>query len=133
MADILLFPAGRASAATPRTDAPQLQAAALAVVSDAKAWPGDDTEDNSGLETVVSLAAAPSESLAVTAAKLEILVARLAPDDGTDTGLCRAETSLLRDVQTFAMDAVYAAQGAYLWALVSATAKLARPIHRVGA
>ena len=130
MADILLFPAGRASAATPRTDAPQLQAATLAVVSDAEAWPRDDTEDNCGLEAVVSLAATPSESLAVTAAKLEILVARLAPDDGTDTGLCRAEASLLRsvlrDLQTFAMDAVLAAQGAYLWALVSATAKLGK-------
>jgi hypothetical protein len=130
MADILLFPARRASVTAHRTDAPQPPAEALALASDADPWPGDDTEDNYGLEAVASLAATPSESLAVLAAKVEILVARLAPDDGTDTGLCRAEASLLRfvlrDLRAFAMDAVFAAQGADLWGPVLATAKLVK-------
>ena len=128
MADILLFPAGRASAVAHRTDAPQLQAAALAVVSDAEAWPEDDAEDNGDLEMVASLAAAPSQSLAGLVTKVEVLVARLAPDDGTDAGLCLAEASLLRsvlrDLRAFVMDAVSAAQGAELWMPVSAGANL---------
>jgi len=54
---------------------------------------------------VASLAAAPSQSLAGLVTKVEVLVARLAPDDGTDAGLCIAEASLLwsvlRDLQAF--------------------------------
>lgn len=79
------------------------------------------------LEMVASLAAAPSQSLAVLVTKMEVLVARLVPDDGTDTGLCLAEASLLRsvlrDLQAIAMDAVFAVQGAGLWAPISGGAK----------
>jgi hypothetical protein len=79
---------------------------------------------------VASLAAVPSQSLAVLTTKMEVLVARLTPDDGTDTGLCLAEASLLRsvlrDLRAFAMDTVVAAQGADLWAPMSATAKLGK-------
>ena len=95
---------------------------------DAEAWPEDDTGDNGGLEMVASLAAAPSQSLAGLVTKVEVLVARLAPDDGTDAGLCLAEASLLRsvlcDLRAFVMDAVFAAQGADLWAPVSTGANL---------
>ena len=128
MADILLFPAERASAVAHQYDAPQLQTAALAAVLDAEAWPEDDAEDNGDLEMVASLAAAPSQSLAGLVTKVEVLVARLAPDDGTDAGLCLAETSLLRsvlrDLRAFVADAVFAAQGADLWAPVSTGANL---------
>ena len=123
MADILLFPAERASAAAHQYDAPHTQAAALAASLDADAWPEDDTGDIGELATVASLAAAPSQSLAGLVTKVEVLVARLAPDDETDTGLCLAEASLLRsvlrDLRAFVMDAVFAAQGADLWAPVS--------------
>ena len=88
MADILFFPAERASAAAHRTDAPQPQTELLAAASDADVWPEDDTADNVELEMVASLAASPSQSLDVLAAKMDVLVARLAPDDGTDAGLC---------------------------------------------
>jgi hypothetical protein len=128
MADILSFPVERASVAAYQYDAPQLQAEALAASLDADAWPGDDTGDNGGLATVASLAAAPSQSLASLVTKVEVLVARLAPDDGTDTGLCLAEASLLqsvlRDLRAFVMDAVFAAQGADLWSPVSTGANL---------
>jgi hypothetical protein len=128
MADILSFPAQRGSAAAHRTDAPQLQTAALAAVLDAEAWPEDDTGDNGDLEMVASLAAAPSQSLAGLATKMEVLVARLAPNDGTDAGLCLAEASLLRsvlrDLRAFVTDAVSAAQRADLWAPVSTGANL---------
>ena len=124
MADILLFPAERASVAAHRHDALQFQAAALAVAPEAEAWPEDDTGDNGALEMVASLAAAPSQSLAGLVTKVEVLVARLAPDDGTDAGLCLAETSLLRsvlrDLRAFVMDAVFAARGVGLWAPFSA-------------
>jgi hypothetical protein len=77
---------------------------------------------------VASLAAAPSQSLAGLVTKVEVLVARLAPDDGTDAGLCLAEASLLRsvlrDLRAFVMDAVFAARGVGLWAPVSAQAEL---------
>jgi hypothetical protein len=128
MADILSFPVERASVAAYQYDAPQLQAEALAASLDADAWPGDDTGDNGGLATVASLAAAPSQSLASLVTKVEVLVARLAPDDGTDTGLCLAEASLLqsvlRDLRAFVMDAVFAAQGVDLWSPVSTGANL---------
>ena len=128
LADILIFPAERASVAVHRYDVLQFQAAALAAASEAEAWPEDDTGDNGNLEMVASLAAAPSQSLAGLVTKVEVLVARLAPDDGTDAGLCAAEASLLRsvlrDLRAFVMDNVFAAQGAGLWVPISAQANL---------
>jgi hypothetical protein len=128
MADILLFPAKRALPAAYQYDASQTQAEALVASLDADAWPGDDTGDNGGLATVASLAAAPSQSLAGLVSKVEVLVARLAPDDGTDTGLCLAEASLLQsvlcDLRAFVIDAVFTAQGADRWAPVSTVANL---------
>ncbi|TDH56358.1 hypothetical protein E2C06_36380 [Dankookia rubra] len=132
MADILLFPAGRTSGAAHRTDAPQLQPAALAAVPDAEAWPEDDAGDNGDLEMVASLAAAPSQSLAVLATKMEVLVARLAPDDDPDAGLCMAEVNLLRsvlrDLRAFVANAVCVAQGANLWAPASTGANLMQEV-----
>jgi hypothetical protein len=61
-------------------------------------WFEDDTVATGSLETEASLAAAPSQSLAGLVTKVEVLVARLAPDDGTDAGLCLAEVSLLRSL-----------------------------------
>ena len=128
MADILLFPAERALAATHRSDAPQPKAEAPAAASDADAWTEDTTADHGDLETVASLAAVPSQSLAVLVTKMEVLVARLAPGDGTDAGLCLAEANLLqsvlRELRNFAMDAVFAARGAGQWAPISAVANL---------
>ena len=128
MADILLFPAKRALVAAYQHDVPQTQAEALVASLDADAWPGDDTGDNGGLATVASLAAAPSQSLAGLVTKVEVLVARLAPNDGTDTGLCLAEASLLQsvlcDLRAFVIDAVFTAQGADRWAPVSTGANL---------
>ena len=128
MADILLFPAERALVAAYQHDVPQTQAEALVASLDADAWPGDDTGDNGGLATVASLAAAPSQSLAGLVTKVEVLVARLAPNDGTDTGLCLAEASLLRsvlcDLRAFVMDAVFTAQGADRCTPVSTVADL---------
>jgi hypothetical protein len=124
MADILLFPVERASVAAHRHDALQSQAAALAAAPEAEAWLEDDTGDNGDLEMVASLAAVPSQSLAGLVTKMEVLVARLAPDDGTDAGLCLAEASLLRsllcDLRVFVMDAVFAAPGVDLSMQVSA-------------
>ncbi|WP_165982924.1 hypothetical protein [Dankookia rubra] len=134
MADILLFPAERASAAAHQDDAPHTQAAVVAASLDADAWPEDDTGDIGELATVASLAASPSQSLAGLVSKVEVLVERLAPDDGSDAGLCLAEASLLRsvlrDLRAFVGDAVFAAQGAALWAPVSTGANL---MHGAGA
>jgi hypothetical protein len=134
MADILLFPAERAGAVAHRSDAPQSQTEALAAAFDAEAWAENDTADIGSLATVASLAAAPSQSLAVLVTKMEMLVARLAPGDGIDAGLCLAEANLLRsvlrDLRAFVMDAVFAAQGAGLWVPVSAGADL---VHGNGA
>jgi hypothetical protein len=128
MADILFFPANRASAAALRDDAQQTRAVAHATAPDAAAWWEDAAGDNGDLETMVSLAAAPSQSLAVLVAKMEMLVTRLAPDDGNDTGLCIAEVNLLRsvlrDLRSFVSDAVFAAQGADTWASDWARANL---------
>ncbi|MFC7477496.1 hypothetical protein ACFQS7_24255 [Dankookia sp. GCM10030260] len=130
MADILLFPTGRALGAAHHPDVPQFQAVTHAAVPDTEA---DDAGDTGDLEAVASLAAAPSQSLASLATKLEILVARLAPDDDPDAGLCMAEASLLRsvlrDLRIFVADAVCAAQGADLWAPVSTGAN---PMQRTG-
>jgi hypothetical protein len=128
MADILLFPAKRALVAAHQYDVPQLQTAALAAVLHAEASAEDDTGDNGDLEMVASLAAAPSPSLAGLVTKVKVLVGRLAPGDGTDAGLCIAETdllrSVLRDLQAFVMDAVFAAPGADQCAPVSGQANL---------
>ena len=128
MADILFFPAEHAVTTARRSVAPQLRAAAIPVDVEDEAWPADDDAETGGLEAVASLAAAPSQSLAVLATKMEVLVARLAPDDGTDAGLCLAEASLLRsvlrDLRAFVRDAVFAAQGADLWPPVSTGANL---------
>ena len=128
MADILLFPAERASTAAHHNDALRSQTVAVVATPEADASPEDDAGDNGSLEMVASLAAAPSQSLAGLVTKVEILVARLAPDDGTDAGLCLAEASLLRsvlrDLRTFVMDTVFAVQGAGLWAPVSVGANL---------
>src|SRR6478609_2569463 len=115
MADILFFPVGRASAAAHRPGAPQLQAAALAAAPETETWPEDDMGDNGALEMAASLAATPSRSLAGLATKMGVMVAHLAPGDGTDAGLCPAEASLLRsvlrDLRAFRMGAVFAAEG----------------------
>ena len=128
MADILLFPIERTSAAAHRPGAPQPEAAASVADPGIDAWFEDDAVATGSLETVARLAAAPSQSLAGLVTKVEVLVARLAPDDGTDAGLCLAETSLLRsvlrDLCAFVADAVFAAQGADLWAPVSTGANL---------
>ncbi|HUS15123.1 MAG TPA: hypothetical protein VM536_08925 [Chloroflexia bacterium] len=130
MADILLFPVlvERALAAAHCPGAPQFQAEASVADPDTDAWLEDDALGIGSLERVASLAAAPSQSLAGLVTKLEVLVARLAPDDGTDAGLCLAETSLLRsvlrDLRAFVADAVFAAQGADLWAPASTGANL---------
>jgi hypothetical protein len=88
----------------------------------------DDTIATGSLETVASLAATRSQSLAVLVTKMEVLVGRLAPNDGTDAGLCLAEASLLRsvlrDLRAFVTDPVFAAQDADLWAPVSTGANL---------
>jgi hypothetical protein len=128
MADILPFPATRASVAAHQYDAPQLQTEASVAAPGIDAWFDDDAVGTGSLELVASLAAAPSQSLVGLVTKVEVLVARLAPDDGTDAGLCLAETSLLRsvlrDLRAFVADAVFAAQGADLWAPVSTGANL---------
>jgi hypothetical protein len=128
MADILPFPARRASVAAHQYDAPQLQTEASVADPGIDAWFDDDAIGTGSLERVASLAAAPSQSLAGLVTKVEVLVARLAPDDGTDAGLCLAETSLLRsvlrDLRAFVTDAVFAAQGADSWAPVSTGASL---------
>ena len=98
MAEILLFPAERALAAAHRTDALQSQAEASIAEPGIDAWFENDTAATGSLEMVASLAAAPTQSLAIVVTKMEVLVARLAPDDGTDAGLCCAEASLLRSV-----------------------------------
>ena len=61
-------------------------------------WPEDDVSGGIGLGLVARLAAAPARTLAELARKAEVLVARLAPDDGTDAGLCAAEVALLRSM-----------------------------------
>ena len=118
MADILLFPAERASTAAHRSDASRSPAAALAAPPDAEAWSEDDAGDNGDLEMVASLAAAPCQSLVGLVDKMQVLVTRLAPDDDPDAGLCLAEArllrSVLRDLRVFVMDAAFAAQGAGL-------------------
>jgi hypothetical protein len=78
-------------------------------------WPEDDTPGGVGLGLVARLAAAPARTLAELARKAEVLVARLAPEDGEDTGLCAAEVallrSMLRDLRAVADDISFALRG----------------------
>jgi hypothetical protein len=128
MADILSFPAQRVAAAAHQYDAPQLQTEASVAGPGIDAWLEDDTIATGSLETVASLAATRSQSLAVLVTKMEVLVGRHAPNDRTDAGLCLAEASLLRsvlrDLRAFVTDPVFAAQDADLWAPVSTGANL---------
>ena len=68
---------------------------------------------------IASMAALPSQSLANLMAKMEVLLARLAPDDGTETSLCIAEVSLLRsvlrDLQAFVTGTVLSTRGTEPW------------------
>ena len=127
MADILLFPAQRGLAMAHRLDAPPTAAERLVTTIDTDAWAEDDAGDTASLEMVESLAAAPSSSLAAVVTKMEVLVARLAPDQKVDTGLCMAEARLLRsllgDLRAFAMDADFVAQGAGSWRSAAAPAR----------
>jgi hypothetical protein len=118
MAEILLFPAvQRAGVAKPAhmqlCDEAHLVSAA---VDDD--WSEEDASDGVSLGQVARLAGEPSPTLDALAGKVEVLVARLAPDDGADAGLCAAEIrllrSVLRDLRAFAADLVFAAQGAGL-------------------
>src|SRR4051794_554478 len=114
MAKILSFPAAQHAGAArcvdiqPRCDATQA----------ADAWAGDDTSDGVSLEMVARLAGAPSPSVEALTLKVEVLVARLAPDDEADADLCFAEMqllrSVLRDLRAFAADLAFVVQGAGL-------------------
>src|SRR5689334_10420640 len=98
MADILLFPVQRGLAAAHRPDAPPTTTEHLVTMPDMDAWAEDDAVGTASLEMVESLATAPAASLADIVTKMEILVARLAPDQKVDTGLCRAQAKLLRSL-----------------------------------
>jgi hypothetical protein len=78
-------------------------------------WLEDDTPGGVGLGLVARLAAAPARTLAELARKAEVLVARLAPEDGEDSGLCAAEVallrSMLRDLRAVADDIGFALRG----------------------
>jgi hypothetical protein len=78
-------------------------------------WSEDDAPGGVGLGLVARLAAAPARTLAELARKAEVLVARLAPDDGEDSGLCAAEVallrSMLRDLRAVADDIGFALRG----------------------
>jgi hypothetical protein len=76
MADILLFPAERALAAAYHPGALQFQAEASVADSGIDAWFEADVVGTGSLETVASLAAVPSQSLAGLATKMEVLVCR---------------------------------------------------------
>ena len=58
-------------------------------------WLEDDAPGGIGLALVTTLAATPSRTFAELAGKVEVLVKRLLPDDGSDAGLCAAEAALL--------------------------------------
>ncbi len=80
---------------------------------------GGAEEDAPGgirLGLVARLAAAPSRTLADLTHKAEVLVARLAPDDGAESGLCAAEVALLqsvlRDLRAVADDIGFVLRGA---------------------
>jgi hypothetical protein len=77
-------------------------------------WTDDSATGSVSLRLVAALAAAPSRTLAEVAHKVEILVLRLAPTDGTDGSLCDAEAALLRsvsrEIRRVAEDATFATQ-----------------------
>jgi len=87
--------------------------------------PEHDAPGGISLGLVARLAAAPSRTIADLARKAEVLVARLASEDGVDAGLCAAEAALLRsvlrDLRAIADDLGFVACGAGL--LVPAAAK----------
>jgi hypothetical protein len=113
MAEILLFPTEQLVGAAPCTQVRPSEVEGLAVEADADEWPEEDALDGTSLGLVASLAAAPSQTLAVLARKVEVLVARLASDEENDAGLCLAEAKLLKsvlhDLQAFAANVVFAA------------------------
>ena len=114
MANILRFPTERVAASTHRPDV--LKAHSVALIADTKhdAWLDADTAEGVSLDMVANLAAVPSQSLVALVTKVEMLVARLVPEDGTDAGLCVAEVSLLgsvlRDLRALASDVIVGAQ-----------------------
>ncbi|MBL6459455.1 hypothetical protein JMJ55_29515 [Belnapia sp. T6] len=118
MAEILLFPAERLVDAAYRTKVRLPEVEELAAEVDTDEWLEQDAADDTSLGVVASLAAAPAQTLAVLARKVEVLVARLASDGENDAGLCTAEAKLLRsvlqDLQVFAADVAFAALGAEL-------------------
>jgi hypothetical protein len=119
MAEILQFPAGRLVDAADRNRIAPSHVEALAADGGVEEWPEEDASEGTSLRLVASLAAAPSPTLVVLARKVEVLVARLATDEA-DAGLCVAEArllrSVLRDLQAFAGDVAFIAQGADVWA-----------------
>ena len=100
------------------------------MTSNADAWSEENAADNGELAIMANLAATLSHSLTVLMAKFEVLVTRLSPGAGTDTKLCIAEASLLRsvlrDLQAFATNAVFATQGTEPWVAASAPARFAQ-------
>ena len=119
MAEILLFPTERPVGAASCTQVWPSGIEEIAVEANTGEWPEEDTLDGISLGLVASLAAAPSQTLAVLARKVEVLVARLASDEN-DAGLCVAEAKLLKsvlhDLQAFAADAIFAGRDAEAWA-----------------
>ena len=61
-------------------------------------WSEDHAPGGIGLRLVAALSATPSQTIADLARKVEVLVLRLLPGDGTDAGLCDAEAALLQSV-----------------------------------
>jgi hypothetical protein len=119
MSKILLFPAAkRAGTAQGSQRQPPCDRARLLTAEAEDACPEEDAEDGVSLEAVARLAGAPSPTLNALAEKVEVLVARLAPEDGADAGLCAAEIrllqSVLRDLRALAADLIFAVQGASL-------------------
>jgi hypothetical protein len=119
MSKILPFPAAqRAGTAQCSQRQPPCDGTRLLTAEAGDAWSEEDAESGVSLEAVARLAGASSPTLDALAEKVEVLVARLAPEDGDDAGLCVAEIrllrSVLRDLRAFAADLVFAVQGAEL-------------------
>jgi hypothetical protein len=118
MAEILLFPAAQRAGAARPAHMPLCDEAHLVSAEVEDDGAEEDASDGVSLEQVAHLADKPSPTLDALAEKVEVLVARLAPDDEADAGLCAAEIrllrSVLRDLRAFAVDLVFAAQGASL-------------------
>jgi hypothetical protein len=118
MAEILFFPAAQRTGAACPVHMPPCDEAHLVSAEVEDDWAEEDASGGVSLGQVARLAGEPSPTLDALAEKVEVLVARLAPDDGADAGLCAAEIrllrSVLRDLRAFAADLVFAAQGAGL-------------------